>query len=254
MTKGSYKKKSQQQYVLKREKVLSKVKSKIKTQKPKPRTKTLIEATTEPSTKALPPGKKATLHFKEGKISVTAKIRYETEKVDPLIKTAYVADGKVVNKRYIGPKKRVAWVDAEGKEHNQRDVKQMQVKEDGKMAPIKITKTSDLKLEPVPDKVMDDFHPHAWIEIWGETDEDNEGLRDVAWELEKKGKVGAVKKFSHGYGKLYVGFIRPVISKDGKHFVLEMMVSENKRKRRRWMATEPAKKVKAEEPEVPELW
>jgi len=70
--------------------------------------------------------------------------------------------------------------------------------------------------------------------------------------------VGAVKKFSHGYGKVYVGFIKPVVSKDGKYFVLEMMLSENKKKRRRWMPTEKAltrtKKPKAQEPVVPELW
>jgi len=244
---------------LKRKKVLSKVEAKLKKAgKPKVKEKTLIEAAKadEPA-KALPPGKKATLHFKDQGLSITAKVRYETEKVNPLIKTVLVADGKVVHRRYIGPKKRVAYVDDEGNEHDKKDVQTMQQLKDGRLIPIKITHTKDIKVEPVPAKVMEDFHPYSFLEIWGESEADNESLRELAFNLQTKGQVGAVKKFSHGYGKMYVGFIKPVVSKDGKHFVVEMMLSENRKQRRRWMPTEAAeakKKPKEQEPVVPELW
>jgi len=261
----SYKKRSTQQYALQREKVLSKVETKLKVAKKKS-PKQIVETTpaiapttavpvTAPA-KPLPPGHKATLHYKDEKIKVTAKVRYETENVDPLIKTVHVADGKIVNKRYIGPQKREVWMDAEGKEHDKSKVQTMQKLDDGKLIPIEITKTSDMKVEPVPAKIMDDFHPYSFLEVWGEDEGDVEGLREVAYQLKSKGEVGAVKQFSHGYGKMYVGFLKPVMSSDGKHFVLELMLSENKRSRRRWMPTDitVAKKEKAQEPVVPELW
>lgn len=257
-----YKKKSSQQYALQRQKVLSKVESKLKkagkkAAKGKTRTKTVSKM--KVSGKPLPPGRKATLHFKDGGLSVTAKIRYETEKVDPLIKTVQVSDGKKVQKRYIGPKKRVAYVDEEGKEHNAKDVQTMQELDDGRLIPIKIEKTKDIKVDPVPAKVAEDFHPYSFLELWGEDEGDVEGLREVAFQLKTKGQVGAVKQFSHGYGKMYVGFLKPVMSSDGKHFGLELMLSENKKQRRRWMPTElgeaeAEKKPQAQKPVVPDLW
>jgi hypothetical protein len=257
-----YKKSSKQQYALERKKILSKVESKLKKagkKVAKGKTRTKTTAKTEALVKPLPAGRKATLHFKDGGLSVTAKVRYETEKVDPLIKTVLVADGKKVQKRYIGPAKRVAYFDEEGKEHNAKDIQTMQELDDGRLIPIKVEKTKDIKVDPVPAKVAEEFHPYSFLELWGEDQGDVEGLREVAFQLKTKGQVGAVKKFSHGYGKMYVGFLRPVISSNGKHFGLELMLSENKKQRRRWMPTElgeaeAKKKPKAEEPVVPELW
>ena len=263
---ASYKKSSRQQYAVKRRKILSKVEAKLKKAK---RSKTKAASTlslpkapekaaeTE-SAASLKGGRKATLRFKGFGLNIKANVRYETEKVDPLIKTAYVADGKIVTKKFIGPKKRVAWVDEEGKEHDKSKVQLVQILEDGRMIPIKIEKTKTIEVEAVPAKVMDEFHPYSFLEIWGEEDEDIDALRDLAFELKTRGMVGAVKKFSHGQGKIYVGFIKPIISKDGKSFVLEMMLSENKKKHRRWMPTEKALskagKPKVEEPVVPDLW
>ncbi len=73
----------------------------------------------------------------------------------------------------------------------------------------------------------------------------------------KSGKVGAIKEFSHGYGKMYVGFLKPIMSKDGKQFGVEIMLSENRRRRRRWMLAEPdtsQKAQKAQKPIVPQLF
>ena len=259
----SYRKGSKQQYAVKRKKVLSKVEAKLKKKTKTSKTKTAKlslpkaeKAESEAAASSLKGGRKATLRFKGFGLNIKANVRYETEKVDPLIKTAYVADGKIVTKKFIGPKKRVAWVDEDGKEHDKSKVQQVQILDDGSMVPIKIEKTKVLDVEAVPAKVMDEFHPYSFLEVWGQDDEDVDALRDLAFELKSKGMVGAVRKFSHGYGKLYVGFIKPVLSKDGKSFVLEMMLSENKKKHRRWMPTEKALKAKkkAEEPKVPQLW
>ena len=73
----------------------------------------------------------------------------------------------------------------------------------------------------------------------------------------KNGKIGAIKEFSHGYGKMYVGFLKPIMSKDGTKFGVEIMLAENRRQRRRWMLAEDAgvKKAKAKAaPAVPSLW
>ena len=258
----SYKKRSRQQYAVKRKKVLSKVEAKLKkaAKSKTSRRKTAVLSIPAPKKSEEAPslkgGRKATLRFKGFGLNIKANVRYETEKVDPLIKTAYVADGKIVTKKFIGPKKRVAWVDEDGKEHDKSKVQQVQILDDGRMIPIKIEKTKTIEVEAVPAKVMDEFHPYSFLEVWGENEDDIDALRDLAFELKAKGMVGAVKKFSHGYSKIYVGFIKPVLSKDGKSFVLEMMLSENKKKHRRWMPTEKALKAKekAEEPEVPELW
>lgn len=184
--------------------------------------------------------RKATLHFEGGKgVSVSANVRYETEKVDPLIKTKYMADGVEVHRRYVGPPKEEKWLDDSGKEHDKAHVELMQELPDGKLVPIKVEKTEDIDVEPVPKEVMGDFHPYSHLEVWGEKEKDEEGLRKVARNLITEGKVGAIKRFSHGVGgKVYVGFLYPVLSKDGKSFTVEVMLSENRRKRRRWMPAE----------------
>jgi len=258
----TYKKRSSQQYVLQRKKVLSKVETKLKT---KGKKKLIIEPAIEPSVEtkekeeavSLPRGQPATLHYKGETVKVSANIRYETMKTEPLIKTVNVADGKIVHRNFVGPEKKLVWVDDEGKEHDKKDVKLMQQRDDGSLVPIEISKTKDITVEPIDPKVMDAFQPYSFIEIWGEDDTADDSLREFAYDLAKNQKVGAVKKFSHGFGKVYVGFIRPILSKDGKSFTLELMVSENKKKHRRWTPAEPEatkRKVKAEEPEIPEMW
>ena len=90
--------------------------------------------------------------------------------------------------------------------------------------------------------------------MWGESDSDDDGLRKTVYDLMKNGKIGAIKEFSHGYGKVYVGFMKPVLSKDGKHFGVEIMLSENRRKRRRLMLVDKSALPKAEKAEIPKLW
>lgn len=253
----SYKKKGKKSY--QRQQVIAKVQAKLKAQKKrKPKQVGKAEAKAGPAPRALPPGKRLTLHFKHGKVKVTAKVRYETEKTEPLVKTALVADGVKVNKRYIGPRKREAYIDAQGEEHAKKDVQVMQVLPDGKTIPVKKERTESVKVTAIDEKVADEFHPYSHLEIWGEDDEDVDALREIAWILKSEGKAGAVKAFSHGYGRYCVGFIKPVISEDSKKFVLEMMLAENRIRRRRWMLTEAgeaiAKKPKAKEPLIPDLF
>jgi len=258
----SYKRRSSQQYVLERKKALSSVESKVKkAQKGKPKMpKPLVTTVTQEEKKeelALSKGQPATLHYKSESVKVSAKIRYETMKTEPLVKTLHMADGKIVHMKYIGPQKQLVWVDDEGKEHDKKDVKLVQQLKDGSFVPVVISKTKDINVEPVDPRVMEEFQPYSFIEIWGEDEGSEDALRDFAYDLVKNKKIGAVEKFSHGFGKVYVGFMRPVISKDGKTFTVEMMVSENKKKHRRWMVAEKGfaeKKKKPEEPEIPKMW
>ncbi|MEM2922242.1 MAG: hypothetical protein QXF26_08010 [Candidatus Bathyarchaeia archaeon] len=261
----TYKKRSRQQYVLERKRVLSKVETKLKKASRKSETgfqttvkPMAIAPTPEETEVSLPKGQPATLHYKGETVKVSAKIRYETMKTEPLIKTVNVADGKIVHRKFVGPEKKLVWMDDEGKEHDKKDVKLMQQHVDGSLTPIQITKTKDITVEPIDPEVMGAFQPYSFIEIWGEDDTASDSLREFAYDLVKNKKVGAVKKFSHGSGKVYVGFVHPIISNDGKFFSLELMVSENKKKYRRWMPAEPEatpkRKVKAEEPEIPEMW
>jgi hypothetical protein len=255
----TYKKRSSQQYVLQRKKVLSKVEAKVKAgRKGKPESATLtpvMAPVKEEEALALPRGQPATLHYKGETVKVSAKIRYETMKTEPLIKTVNVADGKIVHRKFVGPEKKLVWIDEEGKEHDKKDVELMQQRDDGSLVAIEISKTKDITVEPVDPRVVDDFQPYSSIEVWGEDETADDSLREFAYDLIKNKQVGAIKKFSHGFGKVYVGFVRPILSKDGKSFTLEITISENKKKFRRWTSAEPSKrKVKAEEPEIPQLW
>jgi len=255
---------SNQQYALKRKKVLSTVESKLKKKAvagkasvksvpsstansavPVPKAAPVLPAAKPPEKETSLLGtRKATVHY-EGEntgLEISAHVRYETEKVSPLVKTELVADGVQVYKRYIGPPKEEKYLDDNGKEHDKSHVEVMQVLPDGKLRPLDVSRTDDLTIEPVPKSSMNDWHPYSHLEIWGEKGGDDEGLRKIARELVTKGEVGVIKKFSHGVGgKFYVGFLYPVFSKDGKSFTMEVMLSENKRKRRRWM---PAERVK----------
>ena len=283
----TYKPKARQQYLLKRQKVQSKIQSKLKKhaakakpgpasgakafpkakakpvapQQPAPQPPTpaaALQNVPEPvaEEKKLPAGYRATLHYNGAGITVTAAVRYETEKVDPLIKTVHLApNGDVVHREFIGPAKREAWMDQAGNEYNKNDVKTAQVMSDGTLKPVVIEKTKDIEVDPVDPGVAEDFLPYSYLELWGEGDSDNEGMRKVAADLIKTGKIGAIKQFSHGYGKIYVGFMRPIFAKDGKSFGVEVMLSENKRHRRRWMLVDKAAAApKAAKAEVPQLW
>jgi len=262
----SYRKRGHQQYALERKKVLSSVEAKVKkaarqkaVSKPALTVPISKEEPKEEEIEALSKGQPATLHYKGDGVKISANIRYETMKTEPLIKTVNMADGKVVYKRFEGPAKVEIWVDSEGKKHDKKDVKLMQQLKDGSFVPIVISKTKDIYVEPVDPRVMDEFQPYSFIEMWGEGEGGEDALRDFAYDLVKSKKIGAVEKFSHGFGKVYVGFIRPVLSKDGRSFTVEMTVSENKKKHRRWMAAEKGlvaekKKEAKAEPEIPKMW
>jgi len=126
---------------------------------------------------------------------------------------------------------------------------------DGTLQPITITKTKDLVVDPVDADVARDFLPYSFLEVWGESDSDDDGIRKMSGDLMESGKIGAIKEFSHGYGKVYVGFLKPLMSKDGSRFGVEIMLAENRRKRRRWMLAEKeTSSQKASKPVVPQLW
>jgi len=86
-----YKKKSSQQYALKRKKALAKVQTKLKkagaSKKKKAETVIPAQPPAKPAEEAteapLPKGRKATLHFKAFGLNIKANVRYETEKVVP---------------------------------------------------------------------------------------------------------------------------------------------------------------------------
>ncbi len=251
----SYKRSPRQAYKLQRKKASKQVG--LKRSKRKSVTQLLPKTPSTPPERELSllGTRKAALSFNAEGISVNAKVRYETERVDPLIKTAYFAKGEEVQKRYIGPKKRLAWIGRDsGKEYDRHAVQQMQQTPDGSWKPIKITKTERIQVEPIPKDVMKEFHPYSFLEVWGEGDQDEEGLRKTAMWLIKHGAIGGIKEFSHGKEKVYIGFLYPVLSQDGSHFTIELMLSENKKRRRRWMPAEPTKKTKAEEAEIPKMW
>src|SRR4030042_6135938 len=84
---------SKQQYAL-RKRVKSTVKDKLKKNKGKAKTRKKQTVLTMPQTLPaaaeeevkLPPGFKAKLHYNSGNVKITADVRYETEKTDPLVK------------------------------------------------------------------------------------------------------------------------------------------------------------------------
>jgi hypothetical protein len=263
-----YSARSKQQYALKRKTVKSKVQEKLR-KKPKPipfkavpkkqpkpalKIPPLVDAAPEAEQK-LPSGYKAKIHYSNENVKVTADIRYETEKTNPLIQVKNIGPkGEIVHKTFVGPAKREVWLDETGKEVNKADVRQAQLMPDGSLKPIIISKTKDINVDPVAAEVPQDFLPYSYLEVWGEGESDEDGIRKMAADLMKTGKVGAIKEFSHGYGKVYVGFLRPIMSKDGKKFGVEIMLAENKRSRRRWMLAEKDLKPKAEKPDLPTLW
>jgi hypothetical protein len=200
-------------------------------------------------------GRKATLVYRDGEVEINTEIRWETEKVDPLVKVEYRApNGKLVERRSIGPKKRLAWIDEDGEEWKPQDIQAYQVLPDGSRKPIKLFEaTKRITAEPKPKELMQEFMPASYLEIWSDTTEGQAALRRLAWRLLQTGEVAAVKKFAKSKGaKVYVGFIYPVLNEEGD-FVLEMMLAENRRRRRRWMPAEPVEVGEPEELEEAEL-
>ena len=214
-------------------------------------------------------GRKARLSFSmevDGEtFTVDTDVRWETMKADKLVNTEYrTPDGKVVNKKYLGPSKRAAWVDVDGDERIAADVQLGQILPDGSWEPIDpFTATKEIEAEPRPKELMDSFLPNSFLEIWGDSTESQAQLRELARKLYFSGKVAAVRQFVKSKGtKAYVGFIKPVQDPDDDEvFGLEMMVSESRRKRRRWMPVEelpvldPSKqKETGKKAKVPELF
>ena len=221
-------------------------------------------------------GRKAHLTFSmevDGEIfTVDTDVRWETMKADKLVNTEHrTPDGKLVSKRYIGPKKRAAWIDEDGDERNAADVQLGQILPDGSWEPIDpFTATKEIEAEPRPKELMDSFLPNSFLEVWADNTEGQKQLRELARKLHFSGKVAAVRQFVKSKGtKAYVGFIKPVHDPDhdpndpdhDEVFGLEMMVSESRRKRRRWMPAEdipvldPSKqKATGKKAKVPELF
>ena len=215
-------------------------------------------------------GKEAHLSFEmedeDGEVFVVdTGIRWETMKPEKLVKTeSRTPDGKVVSKRYIGPKKRAAWIDEDGDERVSADVQLGQLLPDGSWEPIDpFQMTKEIEAEPRSKEIMDSFLPDSFLEVWGDSTESQSQLRELARNLYLTGKVAAVRQFVKAKGtKAYVGFIKPVHDpEDEDVFGLEMMVSENRRVRRRWMPVDdlpvldPAKQEKTgKKAKVPELF
>ncbi|RLF98117.1 MAG: hypothetical protein DRN49_06435 [Thaumarchaeota archaeon] len=200
-------------------------------------------------------GRKATLIYRDEELEIQAAIRWETEKVEPLVKVEYRSpEGKLVERRYIGPKKRLAWVDEDGREWKPEDIQPFQVLPDGTRKPIKLFEPSKkITAEPKPKELMDEFMPAGYVEIWSDSTEGQAALRRLAWKLMRESRVAAVKKFVKAKGaKAYVGFIYPVLNEKGD-FTLAMMIAENCRRRRRWMPAEPVEVGEPEEFEEAEL-
>ena len=262
-----YRKGSQQQYVVKqklKQKVKSKVQQKLKKSavKQRPKGKVLVHpkvvpAATEP-TERLFAGYKAKLTYQNGGLNVSADVRYETEKTDPLVKIVNVDKNlNQVTRTFEGPAKREVYRNQNGDEVPKAEVGQAQVMPDGSLKPVKLEKTKDIKVEPVDARIANDFLPYSFLEVWGDGESDDDGLRKMSVDLMKNGKVGAIKEFSHGFGKMYVGFLKPIMNDDGTKFGVEVMLAENKRSRRRWMLAEKSPNApahKASAPTVPSFW
>ena len=215
-------------------------------------------------------GKEAHLSFtmedENGEVfTVDTVIRWETMKPERLVQTeSRTPDGKVVSKRYIGPAKRAAWIDEDGDERVSADVQLGQLLPDGSWEPIDpFQMTKEIEAEPRSKEIMDSFLPDSFLEVWGDSTDSQSQLRELARNLYLSGKVAAVRQFVKAKGtKAYVGFIRPVHDpEDEDVFGLEMMVSENRRVRRRWMPVDdipvldPAKQEKTgKKATVPELF
>jgi len=192
-------------------------------------------------------GKEAHLSFEmedeDGEVfTVDTTIRWETMKPQKLVETeSRTPDGKLVNRRYIGPKKRAAWIDEDGDERDKADVQLGQKFPDGSWEPIDpFQMTKEIDAEPRDKEIMDAFLPDSFLEVWADNTEGQDQLRKLARKLHFSGKVAAVRQFVKAKGtKAYVGFIKPVHDpEDEDVFGLEMMVSENRRVRRRWMPVE----------------
>jgi hypothetical protein len=196
-------------------------------------------------------GYKAQLECEVDGVKYDIPVRWETEKVDPLVQSEYrtIKGDKIVNRKFVGPSKRMVYVDEDGEEVSKSEFHLVQVMPDGSTEPIdEFSKTKNINGKAYRKELMEEFHPHSYVEIWGDSTGSQNELRSLAFKLIKTGQIIAVQQFSKSKGrKAYVGFIRAVTDDEG-NFTLEMMVSENKRRRRRWMPSERA--IVGEEDEV----
>jgi hypothetical protein len=213
-------------------------------------------------------GKKANLKLsmktEDGVLNIDTEIRWESQKTERLVQTEYrTTDGVLCYKKYVGGVSgKLKYVDVDGKIRDQSEVILVQVLPDGSRKEIDpFSQSKEIKAEARKKEIVNAFLPDSYLEIWADSTEGQRQLRRLAWYLLRNGEVAAVRQFAKAKGtKAYVGFIYPVLGPDGKTFGLEMMVSENRRDRKRWMPSEPAEVVEAEEeseevkPEVPELW
>jgi len=207
---------------------------------------------------------KMSLKTEDGTLKIDTPIRWETQKVNKLVKTEWrTTDGILVKVKYLGGgKKRKAFVDVDGNERSKDEVILVQVLPDGERQEITPFKqTTAIKAEARSKVVMNEFLPTAFLEVWADSTDGQKQLRQLAWYLLRSGRVAAVRSFARGTGKTaYVGFLYPVLSPDGKTFGMEMMISENRRDRQRWMPSEPSEVVEPEEedeelkPDIPELF
>ena len=207
---------------------------------------------------------KLSMETDDGVIDIDTDIRWETQKVEKLVQTEYrTTEGVLCFKKYVGgtPGK-LSFVDVDGKIRKDDEVLLVQVLPDGSRKEIDpFTQSKAIKAEARNKEMMNSFLPESYLEIWADNTEGQRQLRKLAWYMIKSGKVAAVREFAKAKGaKAYVGFIYPVLGPDGKTFGLEMMCSENRRERKRWMPSEPAEVVEPEKEkkevkaEVPDLF
>ena len=193
-------------------------------------------------------GRRAQLNFSMtlddgGEIAINCPIRWETMKVGKLVETEYrTANGDLCQRKLIGGGGgHFGYINqANGQEVPDSDVILCQVKPDGSREEIKpFDASTEVKAEARDKELMHQFLPDSYLEIWSDDPKGQEDLRQLAWQLLQTGKVAAVKKFVKAKGtKAYIGFLYPVVGDDDT-FGLEMMVSENRLERKRWMPAGP---------------
>ncbi len=170
---------SNQQYVIKRKTIKTTIKAKLKKtqalQKIQPaksavkaaKQKTMVLKMPQTAPEAevieekLPLGFKAKLSYDSNGVKVTADVRYETEKTDPLIKIKNIGPkGEILHREFGGPAKVEKWFDENGNEVAKADVQTAQVMPDGTLQPVVISKTKEIKVEPVDADVPQNFLPY----------------------------------------------------------------------------------------------
>ena len=196
------------------------------------------------------PGFKAAFDFDFEGTKIVTEVRYETIKVEPLVKTVQkTVDGRKVRWGRLGLPGRMGYLDEQNQEVPADMVRTYQILPDGREQQITpFEKTKEIKPYKYVDKsALVDFLPSSYVVVWG-----GEELKNIADKMNAENKVGVIK-FSHGGMKAYHGFVYPVY-KDGK-FALEIMLTEGAKTHQRWMSTEkkPKEIVSTKTAEIPEI-